>query len=247
MGKRTKQAIVIGAVAATLATGVGVAVADDGLGFSDDQETFLNDVAKRLDVTPAELKAALKGAGDARIDAALADGKITKEQADAMKQRSTEGGLRFFGRGHHGGFGPGLGRHGGFRLGGFGPDGMSTLDAVTGYLGLTEEALRTELEGGKSLAEIAKAKGKSVEGLKDVLAAQTKKRLDAAVKAGALTQAQADAMQARLKEGLDALVEGSRGFGRHHFGFGRHIGSPPPEGVQPPASFAPVAPAAALA
>ena len=65
-----------------------------------------NDAAKRLDVTPAQLQAALQGAYDARIDAAVAAGKITKEQAEAMKQRSAEGGLPLFGGGHHGGSRP---------------------------------------------------------------------------------------------------------------------------------------------
>ena len=44
-----------------------------------------------------------------------------------------------------------------------------------------------------------------------------KKKLDAAVKAGKLTQAQADEMQARMTEHLDDLVNGTgRGPGGHH-------------------------------
>ena len=73
---------------AILAIGVGVAAADS---IGNDQDAFLNDVAKRLNVTPAALKAALKGANDDRIDAAVAAGKITKEQGDAMKARAARG------------------------------------------------------------------------------------------------------------------------------------------------------------
>ena len=89
MTNRMKQVLMIGALVAILAIGAGVAAADS---IGNDQDAFLNNVAKRLDVTPAELKAALKGANDDRIDAAVAAGKITKEQGEAMKARAAEGG-----------------------------------------------------------------------------------------------------------------------------------------------------------
>ena len=226
MTKRTKQVVVIGALAAALAIGAGAAVAGGGLGFGNDQQAFLNDAAKRLNVTPAELKAALKGARDDQIDAAVAAGKITKEQADAMKQRSAQGGLPLFGGGHHGGFG----HH-----------RPPALAAAATYLGLTVAELHTQLETGKSLAEVAKAKGKSVDGLEKALAAEMKKTLDAAVKAGKLTQAQADEMQARMTEHLDDLVNGTgmggHGMGGHRMG-GPGMGGPPPGGAAP-AAFAP--------
>ena len=86
-----KQILTIGALVAILVIGVGVAAADS---IGNDQDAFLNDVAKRLNVTPAALKAALKGANDDRIDAAVAAGKITKEQGEAMKARAAQGGAR---------------------------------------------------------------------------------------------------------------------------------------------------------
>ena len=116
---RTKRFLTIGALFAILAIGAGVAAADS---ISNDQDAFLNNVAKRLNVTPAQLKAALKGANDDRIDAAVAAGKITKEQGEAMKKRSAEGGIPFFGGGGPGGHrGGGFGHHGG---------GPASLDAV---------------------------------------------------------------------------------------------------------------------
>jgi len=221
VSKRTKQAIVIGALAATLAVGVGAAVADGGLGFGNDQQAFLNDVAKRLDVTPAELKAALQGAYGDQIDAAVAAGKITKEQADAMKARTKEGGVPFF--------------HGGGHREGFDHHGPLSLDAAATYLDMTPAALRTALESGKTLAQVAEAQKKSVDGLKKALAAETKTKLDAAVKDGRLTQAQADALQERLTAHLDDLVNGVGGPGGHH-GDGDGFGGPPPAGWQPPPS-----------
>jgi hypothetical protein len=233
VSKRTKQVVVVGALAAALAVGVGAAMAGGKLGFDNDQQAFLDNVAKRLDVSPAELKAALQGAYGDRLDAAVAAGKITKAQADAMKQRSKAGGPPPFG---------GFGHFGGPR-GGFGHRSPPSLAAAATYLDLTEAELRTELVSGKTLAQIATAKKKSVADLKEALAAETKKKLDAAVKAGRLTQAQADKWLARTSEHLDDLVNGKAGPGRDHLGGGHRWGGPPPVGSQPPAAYLPIVPA----
>jgi hypothetical protein len=210
--KRMTQVVVIGVFAAILAIGAGAAVAGGGLG---DQQTFLNDVAKRLNVTPDQLKAALKGASEDRIDAAVAAGKITKAQGDAMKERAAQGGLPFFGGGHHGGFGHG---------------GPMSLDAAASYLGLTTAELQAQLASGKTLAQIAVDKGKTVAGLKQAITDQAKATLDAAVKAGNITQAQADAMLARMTARLDDMVNGTRptrGDGDGDHGFGGPLGMQP--------------------
>ena len=52
-----------------------------------------------------------------------------------------------------------------FRKSGF----LQILDAGAQYLGLTEDQLRDQLQGGKSLVEIAQARGKSADGLKSAL------------------------------------------------------------------------------
>src|SRR5690348_13028427 len=71
-----------------------------------EQKAFLDDVAKRLNVTRDQLDAAIKGAAEARIDAAVAAGKLTKEQGDAAKKALAAGvpalGGRIFGPGHGG-------------------------------------------------------------------------------------------------------------------------------------------------
>jgi hypothetical protein len=211
--KRMTQVVVIGAFAVLLAIGAGAAIAGGGLG---DQQTFLNDVAKRLNVTPEQLKAALKGASEDQIDAAVAAGKITKAQGDAMKQRAAQGGMPFFGGGHHGGFGHG------------GPMSMS---AAASYLGLTEVELHAQLESGKTLAQIADDKGKTVAGLKKAIIDQAKTTLDATVKAGTLTQAQADDMLTRMSGHLDDMINGTGPL--HGDGDGDHGFGGPPSGVQP--------------
>jgi hypothetical protein len=235
MSVRGKQAIVIGVLAVTLAIGGGVAVA--GGDAASDRQAFLDDVAKRLGVTPAQLKAALAGAYGDRLDAAVAAGKITKEQADVMKQRAKDGAPPLFG-GHHFGGPGGPGEHHGGGL-------FMSLDAAATYLGVTEAQLHTELESGKSLAEVAKAEGKSVDGLKKALAAEGKKKLDAAVKDGRLTQAQADELETRLNEHLDGVLNGTGRLGGPHDGHG--WGTPPPMGSAPPAAYLPVPSSAATA
>src|SRR3954453_4824293 len=122
-----------------------------------EQKAFLDDVAKRLNVTRDQLDAAVKGAAGARIDAAVAAGKLTKEQGDEAKKRLESGALPLLGLGGgpRGG-GPGFGHGGG--PGPFG--GAFGLDAAATYLGLSEDALRTQLQNGKSLADVAKAQNK---------------------------------------------------------------------------------------
>src|SRR6476620_1315351 len=78
-----------------------------------EQKAFLDDVAKRLNVTRDQLDAAIKGAAEARIDAAVAAGKLTKAQGDEAKKRLADGvgPVLGLGGGPRGG-GPGFG-HGG--------------------------------------------------------------------------------------------------------------------------------------
>jgi hypothetical protein len=81
------------------------------------------------------------------------------------------------------------------------------LSAAADYLGLSEAQLRTKLTAGRTLADIAKARGKSVDGLKQAILAEAGKKLDQLVEAGELTRAEADEMLARLKSHIDELVD----------------------------------------
>jgi len=221
---RTRRFLVIAVLAGVF--GVGVAVAGGDL--SSNQDAFLNDVAKRLNVTPDQLKAAIKGATNDRIDQAVKDGKITKEQGDALKKRAADGGVPFLGPAL-GGLRPGPGFHFGGRGFGFGHRGGASLDAAAKYLGLTEEQLRTQLAAGKSLADIAGDKSKSVDGLKKAMTADLQAKLDQAVKDKKLTQAQADEILKRTNDLLDDLVNGKfePGMRFGHKGFGGPMGMHP--------------------
>jgi hypothetical protein len=196
MDRTTKTKIVAGAVAAAAIAGGGAAVAATQLRSpSEESQAVVNDAAAQLGVQPQALSNALKKALENRVDAAVADGRLRKEQGDALKQRIESGQAPLFG------FGGGPGGH--HRGGHFGD-----LDAAASYLGLTEDQLRTQLQSGKTLADVAKAQGKSVDGLIDALVAATKKDLDDAVADGRLTKAQADQILADMKQRITDRVNG---------------------------------------
>jgi hypothetical protein len=73
---------------------------------------------------------------------------------------------------------------------------------------MSEDALRGQLFSGKSLADVAKAKGKSVSGLEQAMLAAARTQLADAVKRGFLTPAQARKMEAMLARHINDLVQG---------------------------------------
>jgi hypothetical protein len=215
MDSSTKRKVAAGAAALVVIAGGGGAIAATQLSPKQEQQTVLKDAASELGVTPDQLSAALKSALEKRIDAAVAAGRITKAEGDAMKQRIESGDFPLFGLGP----GPGMFEHHAF----------GGLDAAASYLGLTEEQLHAQLESGKNLADVAKAQGKSLDGLVQALVADAKKHLDDAVADGRITKSQETQMLSKLEEGIRATVNGRRPpLGpRPGFGF-RHEGDGPP-------------------
>ena len=215
MKKRSK--IAAGAGAALAVVGAGGAVAADRLTPKAESQAIVNDAAKQLGVDPAKLSDALEQALKNRIDAAVKDGRLSKEQGDAMKRRITSAAFPLF-------IGPGFERDGA-RHRPFGGLWGRHLNTAAAFLGLTEAQLDEALDGGKSLAQIAKEKGKSADQLVNALVAATTKRLDQAVADGRMTKAQRDMVVADLKERTTAIVNGTTppgGFrfrGQHRHGF----------------------------
>lgn len=80
------------------------------------------------------------------------------------------------------------------------------LTVAAQYLGITTDELRGELRAGKSLAQVATAKGKSDQGLIDALAAKAFERIDKAVANGKLPAERAEQMKQRAVEMLTNLV-----------------------------------------
>jgi hypothetical protein len=214
-----RNKLAVGAAALVAVVGSAGAVAATGaLSPQEESQAVVDDVAERLGVESSELGDAIKAALKARVDAAVDAGRLTEAQAAELKERIDANEVPLFGLGR-GGPGHGPGHH------------FGGLDAAASYLGVTEEGLRTELAEGQTLAEVAEAQGKSVDGLVDAMVAAAKDDLQQAVADGRLTDGQRDDIVATLETRITALVNGERGPGRG--GFGRGFGPPPPSGEEP--------------
>jgi hypothetical protein len=155
--------------------------------------------------TVAGLIDALVAAEKSELAAAVTSGRITQAQADQVAA-----GLTARVTAEVNGTRPARGPGGPGGHGHHGPGGDDFTAAAT-YLGITETALTTQLQAGKTLAQVADAtSGKSAAGLIDALVAHETAELDAAVKAGQLTQAQRDALVPTLKARFTALANGTR-------------------------------------
>ena len=195
-GKLKRKVIVVGVAALAVAVTGGAVAATKADSRKAESQAVVNDAAKQLGVQPSELTAALKKALSNRVDAAVKAERITKAQGDAMKARINSGDAPLFGGGHRG-FGKfGHGPH--FKLHG--------LDAAASYLGLTEAQLQNQLSSGKTVAQVANARDKSVDGLVDALVKNANAKVDQAVEDGRLTRAQATEIKQGQRERLADFV-----------------------------------------
>jgi hypothetical protein len=202
MQRHLKKAT-IGAAAVIAVVGAGGAIAATKLSPKEESQAVVNDAADQLGVQPSALTAALKEALKNRVDAAVDDGRLTEAQGTAMKERIDAGELPLLGVGR--GFDRG-GRHHGHG---------EELQVAASYLGVTQTALRASLADGKTLAQVASDRGKSVDGLIAALVNAREQAWAQAVKDGRMTAAQRDARLAGLKDRMTELVNGTdgRGFG----------------------------------
>src|SRR4051812_11724547 len=200
----SKKRMVV-AAATTLAVVGGGAAAVAASGSGSHGSDFLDSVAKHLGVTPQKLEDATKAAAIDQVNADLAAGRITQAQADELKKRIEAGDGVLGGPGRFGG-GPGF--PGGPGGPGFAGKGViaNEVAAAAKYLGLDESALRTKLENGQSLADVAKAQSKDLDGLKSAILDAAKADLDKAVADKKLTQSQADDISNGLKSHIDDIV-----------------------------------------
>ena len=149
------------------------------------------------------------------LSSLVTDGTLTQAQADkvagTLDSQPPMAGMR--GKGANGGRG-GTG-------GGFGGMGVAqSHDAAAKALGMTSDELYAAVEGGKSLADVAKDQKVSVDALVKAMVADAEGDLAAAVKAGTMTQAQADTIKSSLTERITDRVNGVRAGG----GMGRGMG-----------------------
>jgi hypothetical protein len=113
------------------------------------------------------------------------------------------------------------------------------------YIGVTPGELFKQLASGKSLAQIARAHGRSVSGLESAMVGAERSRLDRARHNGLITSSQEQRLLSRLQAKISALV--------NRMGFGPRLrplaGAKPffgpgmlPRGSVPPGYPAPAAP-----
>src|ERR1700682_378384 len=160
-------------------------------------QVFVDKLAGILHLTPAQTQDALKQAQLQTVDQMLADGKITKTQADAMKARINAG--------------QGLGAVGGFgREGRFKADRTLMKDLTTAELNAAASALhmstadfQSALRSGKSLSDLETQQKVSDSAVKAAMKSAAKGVLDKAVKAGTITQAQADSILSKVGSGVN--------------------------------------------
>ena len=229
---RKRKLIVAGVATLAVAVTGGAFAATRGTTPRQESQAVVNDAARQLGVQPSELSAALRKALANRVDEAVEAGRLTKAEGDALKARIDSGEVPLFG-GPHRGFGRfGRGPH--FHL--------HSLDAAASYLGLTEAQLRTQLNSGKTLAQVARDREKSVDGLVDALVEAQNEKLDQAVEAGRLTQAQANEIKQGQRQRISEFVNN----GQFRFRFrdgnrGSRFFHPEPGLGDGPASLSPVA------
>jgi Protein of unknown function (DUF2680) len=211
MDSKMRNKIVAGAATLVAVAGGGAAIAATGaLSPQQESEAIVNDVAEQLGVEPEELTDALKEAQKNRVDAAVEAGRLTEEQGEELKARIESSDSPLLGFGPRPGHGHGVHFH--------------DLDAAASYLDMTEDELRTALTEGQTLAEIAEARDKPVDGLIDALVAAASEDLDQAVEDGRLTEEQKEEILSTLEERITARVNGERGPGAGWRRFG-----PPPQ------------------
>jgi hypothetical protein len=188
------------AVLGVMAVGAVALAQDDGDGSFDFRERVHQAIAGALGVSVEEYDAAVDQAHDQVLDEAVAEGVLTQEQADAIKERQELG------------YGPGMGMRGGFlgprggafggRMGGWMGGAENSLIAVAAdQLGMTVDELAAALQDGETtIAGLATAQGVDPQAIADEFIAGREELLAQAVADGRITQEQADLMLERMAE-----------------------------------------------
>ena len=180
-----RKKIMAGTFAAASIAGLGVGVALGVPGISNAATTTVQ--ADDTSTTSAASGTAAPAARPDRtqiVSDALAklvtDGTITQAQSDAVAKALADA-MPARGEGGPGGMrkGGGIGRG-------------SEISVVATALGMTDADLRTALQGGQTIAQVAADKGVAIDTVTAALKADLQTRLATAVTDGKMTQAQAD-------------------------------------------------------
>ena len=165
----------------------------------------LADIAAAQNVSVQSVIDAVVADMKAHVATEVASGEITQTEADAkladVVARATDmvNGVRPAGMPE--------GMAGG--MGGRGPSPES-ITAIAKVLNLTEAQLQTEVQSGKSLADVAAAQNVSVQSVIDAVVSQMKAHIAGEVASGEITQAQADTKLADVTAHATDMVNGVR-------------------------------------
>lgn len=136
------------------------------------------------------------------------DGTITQAQADkvvaALQAAAPQGGMDDHGMG-----GPGMDHHGKGGRGMRGP-GFGNIETVATVLGLSADDVRSAVQGGQTIADLAKANGKTAQDVIDALVAEVEQHFADEVAAGEHTQADADARIADATKHITEFVNNTQ-------------------------------------
>lgn len=166
------------------------------------------------------------------LDELVANGTITQAQADAITNGVKDKVGNGKGKPGPGAPGPGAPGPGGPGRGGkgHGPHAskQEVLDAASAAIGIDAAALETELRAGRSIGEVATARGVDPQKVIDAVVAAMAANIDEAVAAGKIPAERAAALKEKLGERAQQLVtKGPRG------PKGRGPKPAPPAGDQP--------------
>ncbi|MDQ6917781.1 MAG: hypothetical protein M3Z98_00335 [Candidatus Dormibacteraeota bacterium] len=151
-------------------------------------QAYLGHLAGQLGVSQAKLEAANAAALKATVQDQVTSGKITQAQADKIEARLPKTSLCARGISEVGKTRAAIAQSADFT-------------AAAGALGITEAQLKADLKNGQNLSQVAAAQKVSEADFKAKVTASIKAKLDAAVAAKTITQAQADAQLAKLQAG----------------------------------------------
>jgi hypothetical protein len=206
--KKAWKYVGIAALVVVLAVGsmAVIAYAQEPVGETDGPFDFFGrfrqNLASILGISVEQYDSAVGQARDQTLDEAVAEGWLTQDQADQMRER-----MEYAPDAMPRGMGPGQGMMGGRGMMG-GPGMMGRDDGLVAVaaeqLGMTQDDLRAALRDGQTIAGLAEEQGIDAQTIADAHIAQLTEKLNQAVADGEMTQNQADWM---LEQAQDQVVE----------------------------------------
>lgn len=169
-------------------------------------DLFIQKFAERLGVDEDTLNTAYMGALSDTLNQAVQDGKLTQADADAIVQKMGAAGLRTLAvvpdkfdakslNADHEKF--------------YVDVKLFVIRAFAQALGISDEELRDQWASGKSVADVAQARGLNLDQVKQSTLRNLKTELDQAVQSGKLPQSEADKIYQDIEAQMDRLMSGS--------------------------------------